>query len=758
MSGLMSESTEQAPDPGQTPLSSSDLEAKLRLLGVAEGEEPPELERVDIKVGEVLFEQGEAGDSMYLVCSGALGVRLKAQDGSEEVIDTLAPGVVVGELAVLSGQERSATVYGLEDASLLRITPAGFEALSPSQQSALVDLETLVRTRWQRLQLAKVVHDLFGRLEAKELHYLQEQAEWIQLSNGHTLFKQGDESDCMYVIVNGRLRFSATAEEGEVVASGEVGPGEVIGEFALFDREPRWATAYAVRETNVVRLSRGLFDQWVERFPGLMPKVVALVIKRAKQTASLAKVTSPKSLTLALVAASPDVDTARFARELAAALGDFDSSLALDREGFDRRFGRPGIADTPPDAPSHPAVTAWIDELEADNAYVVFAADAEPSFWTQRCVGHADRVLVIADPEGDPAPGPAEQALAELDVSVPTELVLWHPRDTVRPTGTLPWLESRDVEAHHHVRQDDAAHMARLARRLSGQGIALVLSGGGGRGFAHMGVHRAFEKLGIPIDYIVGTSMGAVMGAMIESTANNAEILTAARVFDHPRKVLFDPTVPFAALQASKKVTRLMQRLYRDLQLEDLWVPFATVATNLSTTQRVVYERGPLWLAVRASLAIPGVFVPVIDDGDVIVDGGAVDNFPIKLAAELCRTSKVIGVNVTPYKERKREYDFNMAVSGWRLLFNRLNPFSRRLRAPSIGNTVMRTMVLAGTQNEIAQRGLLDLLITPDVRRWGMSDYGAYEELADAGYESALEPLRDWMKRHPELCGASNEG
>ncbi|MCP4417957.1 MAG: hypothetical protein GY805_15150, partial [Chloroflexi bacterium] len=194
----------------------------------------------------------------------------------------------------------------------------------------------------------------------------------------------------------------------------------------------------------------------------------------------------------------------------------FGSALALDSQQFDKRYGQFEASQIESDAPENTAIVAWISELETDYNYLLFAADYSNSAWTQRCVDQADRVLIIADPQESPTPGIADQLLAQLEVPVRAELVLWHPPETERPLGTATWLDTHPVQAHHHVHQDDAAHINRLARRLTGHAIGLVLGGGAARGFAQLGVHRAMAELSIPIDYIGGTSMGAVMGGYMQ--------------------------------------------------------------------------------------------------------------------------------------------------------------------------------------------------------------------------------------------------
>ncbi len=487
----------------------------------------------------MLFEEGDEGDSMYIVVAGVLGVRASQADGTEVMIDQLAPGAIVGELALLSGQKRSATVYAVNDTGLICLGRSEFEELSADEQNKLVDMETKVPERWQRLQLTKALGNFFGELDANSLQILQNQLEWQHLSHGDVLIRQGEATDGLYLLVNGRLRVTFTSPEGENEVIGEIGPGESVGEFSLLTDDLRSADVHAVRETNVVKMTPPVFDRLARENPDLMRKITRIIVERQQRELKRQKPSTPEKLNLALLPASPTVDTRLFAREFVPVLARYGSALVLDSQHFDELYGQPGASRVKPDDPSNPAMVSWMDELEADHEYLLFVADYEMSVWTQRCIGQADRVLIIADPREDPMPSEVEQMLAQSEVPVRTELVLWHPAETERPQGTSAWLDTHDVFTHHHVRQNDAAHMERLARRLTGNAVALVLSGGAARGFAHMGVHQAMEELGIPIDYVGASSMGAVVGASIVTIESNSKMMTLSKRFANP-KDLFD--------------------------------------------------------------------------------------------------------------------------------------------------------------------------------------------------------------------------
>jgi predicted acylesterase/phospholipase RssA len=240
------------------------------------------------------------------------------------------------------------------------------------------------------------------------------------------------------------------------------------------------------------------------------------------------------------------------------------------------------------------------------------------------------------------------------------------------------------------------------------------------------------------------------MGGTFHLSESNAELMIMASHFANP-KVLFDYTLPITSLMASKKMTRFTQDLFGDLLIEDLWYPFFCVACNLSTAEQVVFQSGPLWRAIRASLAIPGVWTPVMENDEALSDGSIIDSFPVNIMADLCESERIIGVQVSPYRDVKRHYDFDTSISGWRILHSRINPFAKPLRSPSIIGTIMRAQEVSSVHHSKTHEAMIDLLIHPEVRRFGILDFAAYEAIAQVGYETALEPLHKWKAERLSL-------
>jgi len=699
-------------------------------------------ELIQLPQNAKLFQQGDPGNSLYVLIDGKLGVRLVDALGREMEIGSEAkPGTSIGEISLVTGLKRVVTVYAQSDSELVRLSKDGFDKLVTRKPEFLVDITNTMAPRWQRVQLAQVLRTLLGDIGTDVLLELQEQLEWQQLSHGEILFNQGDSGDAAYVVVNGRLRISVILPDGRERVVDESGPGDVVGEFALLTGDFRSATVCAIRETNLVKLDPQLFTELIKRYPNAMMHISQIIIERHKQSLRFAPARHIGATNIALVPVNQDVLMTEFAYRLAACSAQYGPVLHLSSNLIDQVFGKKGVSQTPLDDPANPVLSNWLSSQDAQYDHIFYVADPTWTTWTRRCIRQADRILIVANSNSDPTIGPVEKGMASLGLNARMDLVLLHPSNMVRPMGSREWLKVRNVVAHHHVRLNDNAHYHRLVRRLLGQAIALVLSGGAARGFAHLGVIRALEERGIPIDRIGGTSMGALLGAGYAMGLDYENILDLAQVFANPKQ-LFDYTLPFASLMATKKITTMIRNVVGSLLIEDLWRPFFCVSSNLSQAEPVVHQTGALWKSVRASIAIPGIFAPVLHMGDVLVDGGAINNFPVDVMREKCGRGIIIGVNMSPPKEMSEAYQFNSSISGWQVLWSRINPFIEPINVPNLAANLMRAMEISSVYHVKTTETLADVLIQPDIKGYGMLDFASYEPIIEIGYQAAMKQLR----------------
>ncbi|MCH9670722.1 MAG: patatin-like phospholipase family protein, partial [Gammaproteobacteria bacterium] len=300
-------------------------------------------------------------------------------------------------------------------------------------------------------------------------------------------------------------------------------------------------------------------------------------------------------------------------------------------------------------------------------------------------------------------------------------------------------------DRHHHVRLQSEADFDRLCRMLTGTQIALVLGGGGARGAAHVGVLRALEEQGIPVDMIAGTSFGAIMAAGPALGWDSQTLgVGIKRALVDPGKPL-DYTLPFTAITSGRKATHQIRRTFGNVRIEDLWLPYFCVSSNLSKGQQVVHTRGPLWKAIRTSVAIPGVLPPVrSEDGDVLIDGGVMNNLPVDVMRKYAGGGKILAVNLRAKVNIAADDLTDTGVlSGWRLYARWLTPFMRRPSVPSAIDLILRTAEMGNVMSAAEQEKAADLTFRPKVEQFGLLDFSAYLPLIEAGYTEAMRQLTE---------------
>lgn len=703
---------------------------------------------------EILFNQGEQSESAYVVLAGGLAVLREELNGSTIEIDKLFSGDIVGEMGLVSGQPRTASIKAIVPTKLLEITADNYSALRQQNETIESQFLSWSAERWQRVQLASILANLFGELDAGTVHDLQNRLIWRHLASGDVLCRQNDEASSMYLIVSGRLRFEVVGKDGAQNHVGDAGPGETLGEFALITSSTRSATVLAIRESTIVEMTQTLFKELTQDYPELIPSITKIIVKRQQRAIGhLNTQTDSPNLALTLLPVDPAVDIIDFSEQLLNALSVYGQAKVIRPKDVDEALGRPGISEVNRNHPFNTSISQWLDEQEAKFDFLIYVPDDGWSTWTQRCVSQSDRILFVTQPELNISAemGPIENQIQSLKLAPRQDLVLWHSADTEYPTGTLPWLKARpQLHHHYHIRNQDQKHFGRLARLILGKGIGVVFSGGGARGYVQMGVCQAMEELNIPIDYIGGSSFGSIMAGPPAQEKSVEWTKVRCDKFSNP-KYTRDRTIPLVALNKSAGLVELTKDTFGDWQVEDLWIPYFATVTNLTTAASETIDRGPLWLACRKSISIPGVYSPVIEDGHVLVDGGVMNNFPIDILSERLESSRIIAVSVSPLEGKPRNYDLGHSISGWRLLLNRVNPFAKKMRVPSLAYSLLRTMEVNSLQLSRQNIKLTDVFMVISAKQYGFLDFSKYEEIIQIGYAESIDKLRQWKEQQNDL-------
>ncbi|HVW70890.1 MAG TPA: patatin-like phospholipase family protein [Steroidobacteraceae bacterium] len=573
-------------------------------------------------------------------------------------------------------------------------------------------------TAIQRSDLSVVFNDipLFKDLDYAFLRQIAQASQWLSLPGGATLFSAGDAADALYIVLSGCLGIFSPAERRNRGFIMRVTAGDMVGEMGLISGRPRTAHVVALRDTELARLSGDEFNRLFRQHPEAMLRIARLTVDRLESSLANVRPRLTTARTFTLLPQSLEVDAGGFATELVKALSAFGRTELV----WNVRAG------------SH--TSHWFHRVESANDYVVYVGEPETGRWSNLCVRQADVLLLLARAESSVGPWRALSRPQESTL-VPqrAELVLIHDGELIRGAAAR-WLAGMPGVPHHHV--TDKSDIARVARMLTGRGVGLVLSGGGARGFAHIGIVKALREAGVPIDLVGGTSMGAILGAGVAQRWTLEELTDRFRRSFVDAKPLRDYTLPFVSLVSGHKVTRLLQHAFGDVTIEDLPLDFFCVSSNLTTGHTEVHRRGDLWRWLRASIAIPGVLPPVVHKGEILVDGGTMNNLPVDAMRDLGR-GPVIGCDVGADRAFTIDMDEVDVPLPWQIM----RWMREKRHRPNIFQILWRAGMVNSNAMTIAHREKTDLLLQPPLAQIDMLNWSGFDRAIATGYEYAVRRL-----------------
>ncbi|KAI2668247.1 Patatin-like phospholipase domain-containing protein 6 [Labeo rohita] len=730
------------------------------------------------KAGSVLARQGDQDVSLHFVLSGCLHVYQKMIDKQEAVcLFVTQPGEMVGQLAVLTGEPLIFTIKAERDCTYLKISKSDFYEIMREQPSVVLSAAHTVAIR-----MSPFVRQMDFAID------------WMAVEAGRALYSEWEE-----------------------------GAGWRV---EALTRQPRATTVHAVRDTELVKLPEGTLNNIKRRYPQVVTRLIHLLGQKIlgnlqqprgpfsssalglPSMASSPDVTNPASnlSTVAVLPVCDDVPINAFNLELSHALSAIGPTLLLTSDIIRERLGASAL-----DSIHEYRLSGWLAQQEDINRIVLYQTDSGMTPWTQRCIRQADCILIL------------EQMLENTAVRALKQLVLLHREDGPGPSRTVEWLNMRSwCSGHLHLKcprrvfsrrspsklrevyekvfektADRHSDFSRLARVLTGNSIALVLGGGGARGCSHVGVIKAMEDAGIPIDIAMNS------------------------VF----KTVLDLTYPITSMFSGSAFNTSISKVFEDKQIEDLWLPYFNVTTDITASSMRVHKDGcvwryvrasasytpylpplcdpkdghllvdgcyvnnvpgsppnaaealrirtldvikrllsppgvvgSLWRYVRASMTLSGYLPPLCDpkDGNLLMDGGYINNLPGKLYRDkwikFCRdwmvwtkmltdiarnmgTKTVIAIDVGSQDETDL-CNYGDSLSGWWLLWKRINPWAEKVKVPDMAEIQSRlAYVSCVRQLELVKKSAYCEYIRPPIDRFKTMDFGKFDEIYDVGYQ-----------------------
>ncbi|XP_059170135.1 patatin-like phospholipase domain-containing protein 7 isoform X2 [Physella acuta] len=729
------------------------------------------------RAGSIFCKQGDQETSMFFLVKGTVSVlqNVVGESAKEALMFHAEPGEIIDVLAVLTGEPSFFTMRAKTDAVMAVISKPDFYQMM----------------RVEPFIVLNAAHCTVKRM-SPFVRQIDFALDWQMLEAGKALFRQGDNSESIFIVLTGRLRSVITLVGGKKELVNEFGRGELVGIVEVLTQHERATTVLAIRDTELAKIPAELLNLIKLRYPQVVARLIHLLGSsilgnwQQRNTISLQNATSRESdayskmerstvanlATIAIVPVTEDVPTTNFALELQHALLTIGPTVRLTPDIVKARLGAAAL-----DSVNEFCLFNWLSQQEDIHRMVLYQCDYQLTKWSKNCLRQADCILIVGLADKEPTIGPIEKELENIAVRAQKELVLLHKEDAETPKNTADWLNVRGwLSSHHHLRcpkrvlrlkspiktlemyerlfksePDRMADFCRLARFLTGTSIGLVLGGGGARGLAHVGMIKAMQEEGIPIDMVGGTSMGAFIGALWAEERNHVGFTQRAREWSIGMtslwKKIWDLTYPVTSMFTGWAFNESIETVFHDRQIEDLWIPYFCITTNISNSSMRVHSLGSLWRYVRASMSIHPYLAPLCDpnDGHLLLDGAYINNVPADVMHNL-GAKFVFAIDVGSQDEKDLT-NYGDCLSGWWLLWKRWNPWAKPVRVPDMTEIQSRlAYVSCVRQLEVVKNSDYCEYIRPPIDRYATLQFGSFDEIVETGYHHGKTLFSAWTK------------
>uniref|UniRef100_A0A8B9JRG8 lysophospholipase n=1 Tax=Astyanax mexicanus TaxID=7994 RepID=A0A8B9JRG8_ASTMX len=695
-----------------------------------------------VKAGSVVARQGDQEVSVQFVISGLLHVYQRMIDREDETcLFVTHPGELVGQLAVLTGEPLIFSVRAHRDCTFLSISKTHFYEIMRAEPTVVLN----------------IAHSVVRRM-SPFVRQIDFALDWMAVEAGRAVYRQGDKSDCTFIVLSGRLRSVILKEDGKKELTGEYGRGDLIGVVEALTHQNRATTVHAVRDSELAKLPEGALSSIKRKFPQVVTRLIHLLGQKILQQVngpltgvvmSSAGVDpkwdagNPASnlSTVAVLPVSEEVPLTAFTLELQHALIAIGPTLLLNSDIIKQRLGSAAL-----DSVHEYRLSSWLGQQEDIHRIVLYQTDGTLTPWTQRCIRQADCIIIVGLGEQDPAVGELERMLEGSAVRAQKQLVLLHREDGPPPTGTAEWLNMRSwLSRHLHLScprrvfskrslpklremyqrvfqkpADRHSDFSRLARVLTGNAIALVLGGGGARGCSQVGILRALTESGIPVDLVGGTSIGSMMAALYAEDRSYSRMRIRAREWAMVSHCFishfhYHPGYRGTHKESCSDLKVLNKAKYTVKHLDALiWR-----AVNLWFLRLVNLMN--LYCPTEGTLSVPFQERSMGAKVVIAIDVGSQDE-----------------TNLTNYGD---------ALSGWWLLWKRLNPLAEKVKVLNMAEIQTRlAYVCCVRQLESVKNSDYCEYIRPPINRYRTLEFGKFDEIAEVGYQHGKTVFDVWSR------------
>ena len=703
------------------------------------------------KANEIIFKKGSSKYcGAVIVKSGKIVIY---DDITKSPIDGFEAGEYFNISSLVFSRKRTFSATAKENSEIIFLEKSKMDSLMENDNEIGNILEKLSVEEYDKGKLFGIFRGLYGeKMDYKSHKEIYRKGKWVFLEDNSNLFNYGEKSDSFYLLVTGLLK-AYIPKKGELIEVGEIYEGEVIGEMGILTNEARSASIFATRDSVVFKIDLEKANEIIMQYPLVLLQVATKIADRLRNVQhsnerhrtdihSIVQLSSGKNHTKEIIS---------IGNSLIDSMNKFNRSIVVSSKKVNEILNIESINAELERDKFYPALDDLVDNFTKENRYLLLLCDEEYTPWTTWCLAISDKNIFVVEESAGVSNTELlnKMNLSEKDIPIhlhdEKQLIIYHQSKNSFPSKTSSIIEMLPkISNHYHMSINNKNDSDRVSRLIAKKGIGLCLSGGGAKGNAHIGVYKALIEHNIPIDAVCGTSAGGIVASLIAFGYDPETIISRLKE-TYKRNSFKEYTIPVTSIIATKKVIQDAIFLGNDMDIEDLWIPYFSIAVNISKSKLDVIDKGPVYKATRATAALPGILLPVIKDTSFLVDGGLINNMPGDIMLKKYG-GKLISVSVSPQEDLDAKFnDFPNQSSYFIKKLLRMNKkFPHEI--PGLSNILMRSIFVASSNKIKEVIDLSDLFLDLQVKDVGLLEFEKIDESVEFGYEYAMKKLKNFDK------------
>ena len=703
------------------------------------------------KANEIIFKKGSSKYcGAVIVKSGKIVIY---DDITKSPIDGFEAGEYFNISSLIFSRRRTFSATAKENSEIIFLEKSKMDSLMENDNEIGNILEKLSVEEYDKGKLFGIFRGLYGeKMDYKSHKEIYRKGKWVFLEDNSNLFNYGEKSDSFYLLVTGLLK-AYIPKKGELIEVGEIYEGEVIGEMGILTNEARSASIFATRDSVVFKIDLEKANEIIMQYPLVLLQVATKIADRLRNVQdsnerhrtdihSIVQLSSGKNHTKEIIS---------IGNSLIDSMNKFNRSIVVSSKKVNEILNIESINAELERDKFYPALDDLVDNFTKENRYLLLLCDEEYTPWTTWCLAISDKNIFVVEESAGVSNTELlnKMNLSEKDIPIhlhdEKQLIIYHQSKNSFPSKTSSIIEMLPkISNHYHMSINNKNDSDRVSRLIAKKGIGLCLSGGGAKGNAHIGVYKALIEHNIPIDAVCGTSAGGIVASLIAFGYDPETIISRLKE-TYKRNSFKEYTIPVTSIIATKKVIQDAIFLGNDMDIEDLWIPYFSIAVNISKSKLDVIDKGPVYKATRATAALPGILLPVIKDTSFLVDGGLINNMPGDIMLKKYG-GKLISVSVSPQEDLDAKFnDFPNQSSYFIKKLLRMNKkFPHEI--PGLSNILMRSIFVASSNKIKEVIDLSDLFLDLQVKDVGLLEFEKIDESVEFGYEYAMKKLKNFDK------------